>query len=77
MRAYLPFIMDTRPKFNDLTPMPFGQYKGKPLQDIPASYLHWLYHKADGLDNRIKTYIEESIAALKQENPDLIWRLRR
>lgn len=31
------------PAFGDLDKMPFGKYKGEPLQDVPASYLLWLW----------------------------------
>ena len=27
----------------DNDPMPFGKYKGKPMRDVPATYLDWLY----------------------------------
>ena len=27
----------------DSDPMPFGKHKGIPMQDVPASYLHWLW----------------------------------
>ena len=30
------------PTFEDTDKMPFGKYKGQPLQDIPATYLRWL-----------------------------------
>lgn len=30
-------------KLTDTDPMPFGKYKGTPMQDVPASYLHWLW----------------------------------
>lgn len=38
-----------QPAFTDTDPMPFGKYKGEPLQDVPASYLRWLWNelKAD------------------------------
>lgn len=36
-----------QPAYNDLSLMPFGKYKGEPLQDIPASYLQWLWR--DGI----------------------------
>lgn len=26
--------------------MPFGVHKDKPIQDVPASYLHWLWTDA-------------------------------
>lgn len=63
---------------NDLDPMPFGKYKGTPMQDVPASYLHWLWengmkHKKD---DRIHKYIVNSLTALKDENPDLIWEIK-
>ena len=42
------------PAFTDTDPMPFGKHKGVPLQDVPPSYLEWMwnelqangYHKA-------------------------------
>lgn len=57
--------------------MPFGKHKGKMMQDVPASYLHWLWHEAS-LKNQVKTsnvadYISRNIVVLKTENPDLIW----
>ena len=27
----------------DTDPMPFGKHKGEMMQDVPASYLHWLW----------------------------------
>jgi uncharacterized protein (DUF3820 family) len=61
---------------NDLSPMPFGKYKDTPMQDVPASYLHWLWQ--NGMKNEVKTkpvadYINRSLSALKTENKDLIW----
>ena len=31
------------PALSDTDLMPFGKYKGEPLQDVPASYLAWLW----------------------------------
>jgi len=59
---------------NDLTPMPFGKFKGRKLQAVPASYFHWLWH--NGLNTEesgLHSYIKENIEAFKMENPDLIW----
>ena len=57
----------------DIDPMPFGKYRGVPMQDVPVSYLHWLWH--NGLtDTSVKEYIQKSIDSLKQENPDLLWK---
>jgi len=37
------------PALVDTDLMPFGQYKGKPMKDVPPHYLRWLY-------GEIKTY---------------------
>jgi uncharacterized protein (DUF3820 family) len=62
----------------DTDPMPFGIHKGKPMQDVPVQYLHWLYH--NGLYGQngmaIKHYVEQQINALKLENKDLIWTIK-
>lgn len=51
---------------NDQSIMPWGQYKGEKMANIPASYLLWL------LDNNkcggeVKKYIEENKESLVQE----------
>ena len=56
--------------------MPFGKHKGVPMQDVPASYLHYLWQS--GLKNELRTnkvahYIHRNIEALKKEHPDGIW----
>jgi uncharacterized protein (DUF3820 family) len=63
-------------QLTDLDPMPFGKFKGKPMQDVPADYLHYLW--TNGLKEKTHTsnvahYIEQNIAALKKEYPDGIW----
>ena len=63
-------------KLDDTSPMPFGKYEGKPMQDVPASYLHWLW--SNGMRekvgrNYVADYIKENLHALKQEHPDGIW----
>jgi len=53
-------------KYTDTTLMPFGKYKGKELQDIPASYLLWLYN--EGLNHlQLKEYIEDNMEVLEKE----------
>lgn len=63
------------PELTDTDPMPFGMHKDKPLQDVPASYLHYLW--ANGLKSNkqspVADYIRRNINALKQELPDAIW----
>ena len=56
----------------DLDPMPFGKHKGKPMQDVPASYFVWLKEK--GCDHPgVAAYIEDSWSAIKAECPDHIF----
>jgi uncharacterized protein (DUF3820 family) len=63
-------------KLEDLSLMPFGKYKGTPMQDVPASYLHWLWN--NGMKDKqeidsVANYIKRSLSGLKIENKDLIW----
>lgn len=61
---------------SDTDEMPFGKYKNTMMQDVPASYLHYLW--TNGMSKETKTsnvakYIEDNLSALKQEKKDLIW----
>lgn len=65
---------------NELTDdsiMPFGKYKATntPMQDVPASYLHWLWQ--NGLKNQknsnVADYIRRNLDVLAEEHPDGIW----
>lgn len=57
------------PALGDLDPMPFGKYKGTPMQDVPASYLVWL--KNEGCNNvLVANYIHNSWEAIQQEVED-------
>lgn len=59
----------------DDSPMPFGKHKGIKMQDVPASYLHYLWcngMKSDHQSN-VANYIRENIEALKLEDEDKIW----
>lgn len=56
----------------DKDPMPFGKHKGTPLEDVPASYFHWLHMERCDHPG-IKKYIQDNLASLKAENEDLIW----
>jgi uncharacterized protein (DUF3820 family) len=62
-------------KLTDLDKMPFGKYKGVILQEVPASYLHWMW--TNGFkENRLSDvgdYIRRNLSALKQEYPDGLW----
>jgi uncharacterized protein (DUF3820 family) len=60
---------------NDISPMPFGKHKGVPMQDVPASYLHYLWQNGmkEDKQSNVADYIRRSLSALKSEHPDLIW----
>lgn len=68
-------------ELNDTDPIPFGKYRGTPMQDVPAGYLHWLWTEAGyskfgerrGKSGAIADYIERNMDALKKECPDKIW----
>ena len=55
--------------------MPFGVHKDKPMDQVPADYLLWLWN--DGLKNKTATsnvaaYIKENLHCLTLEDPDTI-----
>jgi hypothetical protein len=68
-------------QLKDTDIMPFGKYgpdKGdpKPMQDVPASYLHWLW--TNGKENETKTcpvadYIKRNLTGLAKDYPNGIW----
>jgi len=59
----------------DTDKMPFGKHKDMPMQDVPASYLHWLWTngKKDDKQCPVADYIRRNLFALKKEMPDAIW----
>lgn len=59
----------------DLSPMPFGKFKGTPMQDVSASYLHWLWTNGKSQDKQcpVADYIRRNLNALKMEFEDGIW----
>lgn len=73
--------MNEQQPLYDLSPMPFGKYRGTAMQDVPASYLHWLWTNGlirnhmicDSSDTLVAAYIRKNLQALKQELPDAIW----
>lgn len=55
--------------------MPFGRYKGQPMQDVPVNYLHWLWHNDGGVkDERVRRWIVENWNDLVLEDLNLLWR---
>lgn len=60
----------------DTDPMPFGKHKGTPMQDVPSSYLHWLWTEGGLKDDKfggVANYVRRNLHALQMENADLIW----
>jgi hypothetical protein len=57
--------------------MPWGKYKGTPMQDVPADYFFWCWTK-QGFEFRkqdpVAEYIRKNLASLEREYPDGIWR---
>lgn len=64
-----------RIELTDTSPMPFGKYKGEQMQDVPASYLHWLWTNGKEKDTRdpVANYIRANKDALAKEYEDGIW----
>ena len=62
-------------ELDDLSPMPFGKHKGTPMQDVPASYFHYLWTNGMREDKTspVADYIRRNLHALKQEYKDGIW----
>ena len=63
----------------DSDPMPFGKHKGEPMENVPASYLHWLWtNERDPMSRKVRVdrvadYIHRNMHILKIEHPDGIW----
>lgn len=60
------------PALIDTDRMPFGKYKGERMQDIPPSYLSWLYYeiKKGGItkyNELVFNYIWNSQDAIAEE----------
>lgn len=62
-------------ELQDSDPMPFGKHKGEQMQDVPASYLHWLWTNGKKDDQRcqVADYIRRNLTVLEKEHPDGIW----
>lgn len=46
--------------------MPWGQYEGEKMANVPARYLMWLYDN-DKCDKQVKDYIIDNMDVLKEE----------
>lgn len=62
-------------ELQDTDPMPFGKHTGQAMQDVPASYLHWLWANGKQADKscRVADYIRRNLSVLKDEYKNGIW----
>lgn len=62
-------------QLEDTDPMPFGRHQGISMQDVPATYLHWLWTNGKEHDRQcpVADYIRRNLNALKQEYRNGIW----
>lgn len=62
-----------QPSFTDTDRMLFGKYKGECLQDVPASYLEWLW--GDGLHEFSRNWENSPPASIQQKTmlSNYIW----
>lgn len=62
---------------NDLDKMPWGKYAGRLMQDVPASYLHYMWTERGLKDevevNPVARYIKDNLRLLEMEYKDGIW----
>lgn len=55
-------------KLTDESIMPVGKHKGKPMQDVPAEHLIYIYENVNCFGNiAVKNYIAENIEYLQME----------
>jgi len=59
----------------DTDKMPFGKFKGQPMSDVDARYLHWLWTNGKSEDKNcpVADYIRRNLSALQMEYKDGIW----
>lgn len=70
-------MSETATPMQDTDRMPWGKYKDVPMQEVPASYLFWLWTER-GMENektsRVADYIRRNLASLELDYPDGEWR---
>jgi uncharacterized protein (DUF3820 family) len=49
--------------------MPYGKYKGADMEDVPASYLLWIYENTRP-SPAVENYIEKNLAGIKRQIAD-------
>lgn len=75
MKYVLKNVPNQSKELQDDDPMPFGKYKGEPMSEVPANYLHWLWSNGKEHDRkcRVADYIRRNLNVLSSEYPDGIW----
>ena len=63
-------------QLQDTDKMPWGKHKGLIMQEVPASYLCWLWN--EGKSTEVETcpvaeYINRNMNSLTKEYPNGIW----
>ncbi|MCB0595440.1 MAG: DUF3820 family protein [Phaeodactylibacter sp.] len=53
-------------KLEDHSPMPYGKYQGKAMEDVPAGYLIWLYDNARA-SPAVARYVKDNMDVLQKE----------
>lgn len=60
-------------KLTDQSLMPFGKHRGKNMEDVPASYLLWLWEEDKWNEpGDLHDYIADSFTALTKQAKDFI-----
>jgi len=62
-------------ELKDDSSMPFGKHKGQRMEDVPASYLFWLWSNGSREQKQcpVANYIRRNLSALQLEYKDGIW----
>lgn len=56
----------------DDSPMPFGKHKGDAMEDVPASYLLYLYRSPGKGHSNVDAYIRDNLQVLEKEEKEEI-----
>ena len=62
-------------QLQDDSPMPFGKFKGQPMSEVPASYLHYLWTTGKRQDKQcpVADYIRRNLHCLEIEYENGVW----
>ena len=53
-------------ELTDESPMPWGMHQGKPMTEVPAEYLVWLFEN-NKVNGDVKRYIQTNLEVLKMQ----------